>query len=116
VIVVVGAILAFAAVGVVVAAFSALVGRRPEFSAVMLLVAVAGGGVLLVLAAVLGLGIVGVGVVDIGQSSSGVGGRTIGVAYDRVRLAAGLGGAAALLGFAGWLIRTGDWRRVDDPD
>ena len=107
---IIGAVLTFCAIGVGLAVFSGLVGRRPEMAAVVLLVAVGAADMLVAVVGVLGLG-----ATDLGSASAVVG-DAVDVVYDRQRLGVGLAAAAGFVGLAVWLVLTGDWQRPDDPD
>jgi hypothetical protein len=101
-------VLAGAAVAVVV--LTAGLSRWAELTAGLVVVAVAGAGLLGAVLAVVALGIAGI---EAGDRSRIVVGD---VGYDPVRLAAGLGVGAVLLAVAAWLVRSTDWTRVDEPE
>jgi hypothetical protein len=100
-------VLAGAAVAVVV--LTAGLSRWAELTAGLVVVAVAGAGLLGAVLAVVALGIAGI---EAGDRSRIVVGD---VGYDPVRLAAGLGVGAVLLAVAAWLVRSTDWTPGSAP-
>lgn len=105
------AVMALAAFAVGAAVLATVAARHPERAAIglVLVVALAGAGVVI-------LGLTLSGIASVEQALAGSALRRHGVVdLDPVR--AGVGGVVAviLLAAAGLLVRTGDWDRVDDP-
>lgn len=101
----------FGLAGAAVTVLSTVAVRRPDRAAMILLVTVAGAAASATVTALLALMIAGL---ENDVTPAVVTAARGPVAYDPLRVAIGLGGAAVLLGIAGWLVRTGDWQRPDE--
>lgn len=106
------AVLALAGFSIAAAVLTTIAAERPERAAMVVVLAGAGGGVAFVVLTMVGLGIGGV---EQAMETSSMR-RAGSVALDPVRVVSGLGVAGALLAVAVWLVRTGDWARVDRED
>lgn len=103
------AVLALAGFSIAAAVLTTIAADRPERAAMVVVLAGAGGGVVFVVLALAGLGIGGVEQ----ALETPATGRAGSVGLDPVRVVSGLGVAGVLLATAAWLVRTGDWARVD---
>jgi hypothetical protein len=92
--------------GIAIAVLSAIAGAHPNRAAMVMVLVMAGGGLLF---AVLGLGLL---VTGIGRGT-GTSGAAIPIVYEPKRVVGGLVVAGGLLLLATWLIRSGDWDRHD---
>lgn len=109
------AVVALAAFALAAATVSTIAAHRPGRAAGLLVLVAAGAAVTVAM-----LTMVGVGTRSLERAlEMPAMRRSATVVYERGRLAAGLCAALGLLGLAAWLVRTGDWARVDaaeDPD
>ena len=99
-------VMVLAGAGLAIAVLSAISARHPDRAAMLVVLAVAGGGFGLFLVGVMGL-------LGVGAPGAPATPQAAVVSVSKPRLILGLGTAVVLLGVAGRLIRTGDWRRPD---